>query len=95
MPDTYTDLQVVKRYIDPITKLIEGIVQEESVAIVLSCKVFERYKKRQTALPFESEEDTERWLYISGRNQALDHLRHQRHEKEKEQAIGKAIHDCP
>lgn len=94
MPDTYNDLQVVQRYIDPITKYIEGIVQEENVAIVLTCKVFERYKKRQTSNPFPSEEAREKWLYISGRNQAIDHLRHLRHEKEKEQAFGKAIHDC-
>lgn len=89
MADTFNDLQIVRRYIDPITLFIEGIVQEDGVAIVLACEVFVRHKKRETAKLFVSEEERERFLYVCARNRAIDHLRHQRNEKEQ------IIQDCP
>lgn len=95
MPDTFNDLQIVRRYIDMIAIFIEGIVQEDGVAIVLACEVFVRHKKRETSKPFATEEEREQFLYVCARNRAIDYLQHQRHEKEKAQALSKAIHDCP
>jgi hypothetical protein len=94
MPDSHNDLQIVRRYLDNVTTFINAIVENDSVAIVLACQVFEDHKKRQDAIPFENEEDRLLWLQMRGRTLAIGHFQHKRNEKIKMQAVGKAIHDC-
>lgn len=92
MPDTYKDLEIVRLYIDEITTYIQAIIENENVSVILACQVFERHQKREAEAPFENEKDRVVWLYLSARNGALNHLRH---EKIKTEALHKAIHDYP
>ncbi len=92
---TYSDLQIVKRYISQIVDFIEPLIEDENMAIVLTCEVFEAHTKRAEQLPFESEQERLLWLQHKGRNLALNYAKHKRDEKIKAQAVRKAIHDCP
>lgn len=92
MPDTYKDLEIVRLYYDEITTYIQAIIENENVAVILACQVFEGHKKREAASPFENEKDRVVWLYLCARNLAIDRLQH---EKIKAAAVRKAIHDYP
>lgn len=92
MADTFNDLEILRRYVDEITTYIQAIVENENVAVILACQVFEAHKKRETVSPFENEKDRVVWLYLCARNTAMDRLQH---EKTKTHAIRKAIHDSP
>lgn len=91
----YNDSMTVQRYLEEITTFILAIVQDENLAIVLACQVFEEHQKRQDSNPFISEEDRLRWLQLRGRDLSLDHLRHERNKEIKARAVGAAIHDSP
>lgn len=93
--DSYNDLTIFHRYLNEITTFIQGIVQKESISIVLACQVFEEHKKNADAQPFESDVERLLWLRLRGRNLAIAYLEHKRHEDQKEKAIRAAIHDCP
>lgn len=95
MPTTYNDLQIVRKYLDKITTFINALVENDSISIVLACRVFEDHKKRQDAIPFTNEDERLLWLQMRGRNLALEHFQHEKREKIKTQAVGKAVHDCP
>lgn len=58
----YNDLSVVHRYLPEINRFIEGIVLNESVAIVIACQVFEEHKKEVLAHRFASEKDRAQWI---------------------------------
>lgn len=90
---SYNDLAVVHRYLDEITTFIQGIVQKESVAIVLACQVFEEHKKLQDAVPFPSEEDRGLWLRLKARSVAITYLQTKSDEEQKQKAVKKAIHN--
>lgn len=72
---TYNDLTIVHQYLDEITTFIQGIVQDESRAIVLACQVFEEHKKRAEYQQFENEETRIVWLFLKARNLASSSLK--------------------
>ncbi len=93
--DTYSDLVVVHTYMNEIATFIQKIIEDENVATIMACQVFEGHKKMQDRKPFESEKDRQCWLYLISRNLAIEYLRGKRNEQIKAEALGAAIHDCP
>lgn len=86
MADTFSDLEILHRYLDEITTFIYGIVANESMAIVIACEVFEAHKKKADAESFDSEESRILWLEIRARGAAIDYLKKERHEEIKTRA---------
>lgn len=95
MPDTYNDLQIVRRYVDEITTYIQAFIQNENVSVILACQVFEDHKKRESTTAFPTENERATWLFLRARNTAMDYLKGQRNEKIKTEAVRQAIHDYP
>lgn len=91
----HSESVIVSRYLPEITTFINAIVQEESVAIVIACSVFEQYKKRNEKEPFDTEKNRSNWLFLYSRQAAIAHLQRLRNEEIKKQATRTAIHDHP
>lgn len=75
MHDTPYDLEVVGRYYDEISQMIEEIIHDEGRSVLLTCKVFKEFKDRNDREHFKDEEALKGWLYLKARNLANDHLR--------------------
>lgn len=68
--DTFQDLTLLHRYLEEITNFIEAIVQQENVAIMLACQVFDEHKKEAAKTTFPSEEKRLIWLKLRARYHA-------------------------
>jgi len=92
--DTHEDISVVHEYLPRITELIQSLVQNENRAIVMACQVFQEYGEVNRKNPFTSAANRLSWLTTRAREMAIRHLKYERNENIKDQAIRAAIHDC-
>jgi hypothetical protein len=89
--DSYYDLQVVHLHLDTITRFIQDIVQQESVAIMLACQVFEEHKRETRKTTFSSEDKRLVWLRLRARHNTIVYLEQKSREVLQNNTSGKAI----